>query len=88
MEKYIFMILGIILGIAIALYVYGVKKEHYAKKVKNDQDYFSTKRLDDALEKAVQEMQSQMKYLGRKLTEDEKNVIIFGYLKESENIKQ
>ena len=44
MEKYIFMVLGIILGIAIALYVYGVKKEHYAKKVKNDQDYFSTTR--------------------------------------------
>ena len=88
MEKYIFMGLGVILGIAITLYIYARKKEIYAKRVKNDQDNFSTQRLDKALEKAVQEMQSEMRYLGRKLTEDEKNKIIFGYLKESENIKQ
>ena len=88
MEKYIFMGLGVILGIAITLYIYAVKKEIYAKRIKNDQDNFSTQRLDKALEKAVQEMQSEMRYLGRKLTEDEKNKIIFGYLKESENIKQ
>lgn len=88
MEKYIYLGLGIVLGIAIALYVYAIKKEIYAKKIKNDQDLFSTKKLDSALEKAVKEMQSQMKFQGRKLTEDEKNIIIFGYLKESENIKQ
>ena len=78
MEKYIFMILGIILGIAITLYIYAVQKEIYAKRIKSDQDIFSTQRLDKALEKAVQEMQSEMKYLGRTLTEDEKNKIILG----------
>lgn len=88
MEKYMFMGLGVILGIAIALYFYGVKKDQYAKRIKNDQEYFSTKRLDEALEKAVQAMQSKMKYLGRKLTEEEKNEIIFEYLNKSENINQ
>ncbi|MBO5349158.1 MAG: hypothetical protein J6A89_05000 [Clostridia bacterium] len=88
MGKYTFLLLGIILGIAIALYVYAIKKERYAKRIKNDQENFSTQRLDNALERAVHEMQSQMKELGRKLTEDEKNQIIFGHLKESENIKQ
>ena len=80
MEKYMFMGLGVILGIAISLYVYGVKREQYAKRLKNDQEYFSTQMLDEALEKSVQEMQLKMKELGRKLTEEEKNKIIFGHL--------
>lgn len=84
MEKYMFMGLGVILGIAISLYVYGVKRERYAKRLKNDQEYFSTQMLDEALEKSVQEMQSKMKELGRKLTEEEKNNIIFGYLNETQ----
>ena len=85
MEKYIFMLVGIVLGIAISLYIYGEKKERYAKRVKNDQEYYSTKKLDQALEKAVTEMQLKMKELNRKLTEDEKNDIIFGYLNRAQN---
>lgn len=88
MEKYFFMLLGVILGIAISLYIYGIKQEHYTKRIKNDQENFSTSKLDNALEKAVKDMQTKMKYLGRKLTEEEKNEIIFGHLKENEDIKQ
>lgn len=87
MEKYMFMGLGVILGIAISLYIYGVKRDRYAKRIKNDQEYFSTQILDEALEKAVQEMQLKMKELGRKLTEEEKNKIIFGYLDEMQRIE-
>ena len=77
MEKYIFLVLGIVLGVAISLYVYAIKKERIFKRIKKDQDNFSTAKLDSALEKAVQQMQRQMNVVGRKLTEDEKNEIIF-----------
>ena len=88
MEKYMFMLLGIILGVAISLYVYGEKKERYAKRIKSDREYFSTKKLDDALDKAVKKMQLEMKALGRKLTEEEKNEIIFTLLKQSNESNQ
>ena len=88
MEKYMFLILGVILGVAISLYVYGEKRERYAKRIKSDREYFSTKRLDDALDKAVKRMQLEMKALGRKLTEEEKNEIICGFLRESNESNQ
>ena len=88
MEKYLFMFLGVILGVAISLYVYGEKRERYARRIKSDREYFSTKRLDEALDKAVKRMQLEMKALGRKLTEEEKNEIIFGFLRESNESNQ
>lgn len=88
MEKYMFMLVGVILGVAISMYVYGEKKERYAKRIKSDREYFSTKRLDDALDKAVKKMQLEMRALGRKLTEEEKNEIIFGFLRESNESNQ
>ena len=69
MEKYIFFVLGMVLGVAISLYVYSIKKERVFKRIKKDQDNFSTAKLDSALEKAVQQMQRQMNVVGRKLTE-------------------
>ena len=82
MEKYYFMLLGIIFGIGISLYIYSVKREREVRRMKNDREFFSTKRLDEALDKAVKTMQLEMKSQGRKLTEEEKNKIIFGFLKE------
>ena len=86
MEKYIYLIVGTILGIAISMYVYGVKKERFAKRLKNDQENYSTKKLDDALEKAVDDMQLKMRLLNRKLTEEEKNDIIFGRIDEEKKM--
>lgn len=83
MEKYMFMILGVVLGIGIALYIYAIKRERYAKTIANDRECFSTKRLDMALDKAVRRMQLEMKALGRKLTEEEKDEIIFSFLNQS-----
>lgn len=88
MEKYLFMFLGVVLGVAISLYIYGEKRERYARRIKSDREYFSTKRLDDALDKAVKRMQLEMKALGRKLTEEEKNEIIFGFLREGNESNQ
>lgn len=86
MEKYIFMILGIILGIAISLFYYGDRKEKTIKKLNEEQKLFSTKKLDIALEKAVDEMQEKMKIWNRALTEEEKNRIIFSYLNKEDTI--
>lgn len=80
MEKYIFMGVGVLFGIAISLYIYAIKKEREANQIKNDQEFYSTQKLNDALESAVKEMQIKMRQLNRKLTEDEKNDIIFDYL--------
>ena len=85
MEKYIFMALGMVLGIAISLYIYAIKREHYAKRIKSDQEHFSTQKLDRALEKAVDKMKAKMKQQGRVLSEEEKNEIIFGCLNEENN---
>lgn len=84
MEKYIFMIVGIVFGVAISLYIYSIKKERDFKRIKNDQEFYSTQKLNDALEKAVSEMQKKMKQLNRKLTEDEKNSIIFDSINDAE----
>lgn len=86
MEKYIFLLLGVILGVAISLYVYAIKKERMFKRIKSDQANYSTKELDIALEKAIQQMQRKMTMVGRALTEEEKNEIIFGCIKEKSNI--
>ena len=88
MEKYMFLLLGVILGIAISLYIYAKRMEFYNKRMENDRENFSTKKLDDALEKAVKRMQLEMKVAGRKLTEEEKNAIIFGFLEESNSSNQ
>ena len=88
MEKYMFLLLGAILGIAVSLYIYAKRMEFYNKRMENDRENFSTKKLDDALEKAVKRMQLEMKVAGRKLTEEEKNAIIFGFLEESNSSNQ
>ena len=80
MEKYIFMGVGVLFGIAISLYIYAIKKERETNRIKNDQEFYSTQKLNDALESAVKEMQMKMRQLNRKLTEEEKNDIIFDYL--------
>ena len=88
MEKYKFMLLGVILGVAISLYIYAKRLEFYNKRIEKDREDFSTKKLDDALEKAVKRMQLEMKVTGRKLTEEEKNEIIFGFLEKSNSSNQ
>lgn len=85
MGKYMYMFLGVILGIAVSLYFYSIKRERYEKRIRKDQKLFSTERLDNALEKAVNEMQEKMKNIGRALTEEEKNEVIFKFLNEKEN---
>ena len=76
MNQYTFFILGIVLGISIAIYFYISREERIEQAIKNNQKRFSTHKLDSAMENVVERIESRMKEAQRELTEDEKNDII------------
>lgn len=77
MDIYIYFVLGIILGLAIGVYYIADREERIQKEIEIQQRIFSTKKLDAALEKAVDIMKSKIKNLNRELTEEEKDKIIY-----------
>lgn len=85
MSEYHYLILGIILGVAISLYVFASREEKIQKEIVINQKLFSTKKLNVALERAVELMQMQIKSLNRELTEEEKDKIIYKCYIESNN---
>ena len=86
MGTYQYFLLGIILGVAISLYVFANREEKIEKEIKLNQRLFSSKKLDKSLEKAVGLMKLQIKSLNRELTEEEKDNIIYKCYTEN-NIK-
>jgi hypothetical protein len=76
MGKIQFFILGAILGIAVALYVFATREERIEREIDLSKKLFSSKKLDTALEKAVGLMKIKIKSLDRELTEKEKDEII------------
>ena len=80
-----YFILGIILGVAITLYVFATREEKIQKEIITNQKLFSTKKLNIALERAVELMQMQIRSLNRELTEEEKDKIIYKCYIETEN---
>jgi hypothetical protein len=72
-----YFILGVILGVAVALYVFATREEKIEKEIFLNKRLFSSKRLDKSLEKAVNLMRLQIKSLNRELTEEEKDSIIY-----------
>lgn len=77
MEIYAYFILGIILGLAIAVYIFIDREEKIQREIELQQRIFSTQKLDQALDKAVKIMQSRIAALNRELTEEEKDSIIY-----------
>lgn len=77
MGIYGYFVLGIILGLAIGIYYIADREERIQKEIELQQRIFSTKKLDMALEKAVDIMKSRIKNLDRELTEEEKDKIIY-----------
>lgn len=75
-EKYMFFILGIVLGISLAVYYFMNREEKIEKRIELDQKIYSTKRLDITMESVVENINMKIKELKRELTEDEKNEII------------
>ena len=86
MNQYIYLILGIVLGISLAVYYFLNREEKIEKQIKLDQKVYSTKRLDTTMESVVQNINKKIKELKRELTEEEKNEIIIQCYKEKFNI--
>ena len=86
MNQYIYFILGILLGLAIAVYFFLNREEKIEKIIKYNQETFSSKRLDITMETVVDRIKIKIDEVKRDLTEDEKDEIIIQCCKEKFNI--
>ena len=82
MEKFIYLILGVILGIAIEMYYMANREEKIEKTIKSNQKIYSTEKLDNTMECVVEKIDLKISEVKRELTEDEKNEIIIQCYKE------
>ena len=86
MNQYIYLILGIILGLALAVFYYESREEKIEKIIERNKKIFSSKKLDITMATIVNRIEYKIKILKRDLTEDEKNEIITECYKEKFNI--
>ena len=84
-DQYIYLGLGIVLGIAISIYFFASREEKIETKIKSNQKIYSTEKLDITMEKVVEKIDSTIKRKKRDLTEEEKNEIIIECYKENFN---
>ena len=82
-DKYIYLFLGVLLGIGMAVYYFADREEKIEKKIKINQKMYSTEKLDKTMEKVVDKIDITAKQVKRELTEDEKNEIIIQCYKEN-----
>ena len=82
MDKYTYFILGILLGLGIAIYFWASREEKIENQIKLDRKKFSTEKLDKTMETVVERITNNIKEVKRELTEDEKNEIIMQCYKE------
>ena len=82
MNQYAYFCLGILLGLAIAIYFWVDREEKIERRIKRDQKLFSTEKLDKTMETVVYRINEKIKEFKRELTEDEKNEIIVQCYKE------
>lgn len=75
-DKYVYLILGVILGAAIVIYWWANREEKIENEIKKNQKVFSTSRLDTTIETIVNKIKLKINEVKRELTEDEKNEII------------
>lgn len=87
MNQYTYFILGIILGLSIAVYFFLNREEKIEKTIKLNQKVFSSKKLDTTMEIVVDRIRNKVGELKRDLTEEEKNEIIEQCYKEKFNIQ-
>lgn len=82
-EKYIYLFLGLILGLGIAIYCYLSREERIQKRIKYNQKIYSTEKLNETMKRVVEKINSAIKEMKRELTEEEKNEIILQCYKEN-----
>lgn len=83
MNQYIYFILGILLGLGIAIYFWASREEKIESQIKFNQKIFSTVKLDSTMESIVEKIRNTIDERKRNLTEDEKNEIIEQCLKKN-----
>jgi diphthamide biosynthesis methyltransferase len=83
MDKYIYLFLGLILGLLIAIYYFISREEKIEYQIRINQKMYSTKKLDETMKKIVDKINLTVKELKRELTEEEKNEIIDKCYKEN-----
>ena len=75
-DKYVYLILGVILGAAIVIYWWANREEQIESEIKMNRKVFSTPKLETTMETIVNKIKSKISEVKRELTEDEKNEII------------
>ena len=83
LDKYAYLVLGVILGAAIVVYWWISREQRIEREIQANQEVFSTSKLDTTMQEIVDKIKVQMRFLKRKLTEDEKNEIIENCIKQS-----
>ena len=86
MSIYIYFGLGIVLGIAIAVYFFADREEKIHRKMILDKRIYSTKKLDNTMEHIINRINYNIEEAKRELTEEEKNEIIKQCYKEKFNV--
>jgi len=86
MEKYIYLFLGLILGLAIAIYYMEKREEKINKIIEFNRKTYSTEKLDITTETIVNRIEQKLLEQKRELTEDEKNEIVIQCYKENFNV--
>ena len=76
MNQYTYFILGILLGIGLAVYYFMNREEKIEKRIELDQKIYSTSKLNSTMESVVEKINLKINEFKRELTEDEKNEII------------
>lgn len=82
MSQYTYFILGILLGLAIAIYFGINREEKIEKNILRNKKMFSTEKLDETMESVVNKIREKAHEIKRELTEEEKNEIIVQCYKE------
>ena len=88
MNQYTYFILGILLGLGIAIYFWADREEKLERRIKRDQRLFSTEKLNKTMETVVDRINKKVKEIRRELTEEEKNEIIIQCYKEKFIVKE
>lgn len=82
MSVYTYFILGILLGLGIAIYFVADREEKIEKSILLNQKIYSSEKLDKTMENIVVRIKCKINEVKRELTEDEKNEIIIQCYKE------
>lgn len=85
MGNYGYLGIGILLGIAVSVYIYVSREEKIEKEIAINKKIFSTKLLDAALERSVEKMKTLINERNKELSEEEKNEIIFDCFEHQKN---